>query len=247
VRPDLFSDSVAKQNLRMPETKKIYFYNTKSVHMEGDMLIIEEPHRRAAAKVVEMIAPEMERASGIYIITVGGESGSGKSTMAASIAEEFKKQAMSSFIFQQDDYFVFPPRTNSETRKKDISWVGPQEVKLDLLDEHLAEIKRGNVQIIKPLVVFGDNSIKEETIQTAPYQVVIAEGTYTTLLINADTHVFIDRDLNDTLEARRKRNREPQDAFLEQVLTIEHNIISAHKELADIIITKDYDIVPHAK
>ena len=211
--------------------------------MEGDILIIEEHHRRAAAQIVKMIFDKITAAPAKYIITVGGESGSGKSETAASIGAELKSKGINCYIFQQDDYFVYPPKTNARAREKDTGWVGPQEVRLDLLDSHLKELKRGNNKIVKPLVIFKEDRITEETVDLDEYGVIVAEGTYTTLLKNADTHVFIDRNLNDTLEARRKRNRETQDEFLENILTIEHNIISEHKKLAEIIITRDFDAV----
>ena len=211
--------------------------------MEGDILIIEDYHRKAAAQIVGMILGEIRQCKGKYIITVGGESGSGKSETAASIADSLQSQGIKSYIFQQDDYFVYPPKTNSEKRKKDISWVGPQEVKIDLLNRQLQSIKDGKNNIVKPLVLFKEDKITEETVNVSEFKVLIAEGTYTTLLKSADKHIFIDRDLNDTLEARRKRNREKQDDFLEKILTIEHNIISTHKQYAEIVITSDYNAI----
>lgn len=75
--------------------------------------------------------------------------------------------------------------------------------------------------------------------------VVIAEGTYTSLLNHVDRKVFIARNWLDTLDHRKKRNRgnEVGDPFIEQVLTIEHKIIAGHKQLADFVITKEYDVI----
>jgi uridine kinase len=74
---------------------------------------------------------------------------------------------------------------------------------------------------------------------------VIAEGTYATLLRNVDTKIFIDRNRLDTLEDRKKRNRrnEVNDPFTEQILITEHKIIAGHKLLADIVVTKDFDVL----
>jgi len=49
----------------------------------------------------------------------------------------------------------------------------------------------------------------------------------------------------DTLEHRRTRGRgtEAGDPFIEQVLQTEHKIIAGHRHLADILITKEYDVV----
>ena len=72
--------------------------------------------------------------------------------------------------------------------------------------------------------------------------VVIAEGTYTTLLDNVDTRIFIARNRLETMAARRRRGREEMDPFIERVLEIEHEIIAPHRELADVLITRDYEV-----
>jgi uridine kinase len=209
--------------------------------MKGDVLIISDHHRKAAQQAFTIIEKNIRDAAGKISITVAGESGAGKSEIAASLAEELEKAGFSTYIFQQDDYFVFPPKSNAEERKKDIGHVGTSEVKLGLLDEHIGKAKKGKEKITKPLVIFDEDKITTEELDPSGFDVFIAEGTYTTLLDNADFRIFIDRNINDTKESRLKRNREKQDEFLEQILEIEHNIISKHKSLADIIITKDYE------
>jgi len=211
--------------------------------MEGDVLIINNYHRKAAKQVVAILLQEIDKAEGKFFLTVAGESGAGKSEVAASIADELEKSGRKTFVFQQDDYFVYPPKTNAEKRKEDIGWVGMQEVKLSKLDEEIAAIRSGENKIEKPLVIFGEDKITSETVDVSGYDVFIAEGTYTTALKNVDAHIFIDRDVKDTKKARAKRAREKQDEFLEQILTIEHRIISAQKENADIIITKGFDAI----
>jgi hypothetical protein len=75
--------------------------------------------------------------------------------------------------------------------------------------------------------------------------VVIAEGTYTSLLKNTCTRIFIQRTRLDTLEHRKKRGRgnEADDPFVEQILMIEHMIIAGHMYLADFLITKEYEVL----
>ena len=58
--------------------------------------------------------------------------------------------------------------------------------------------------------------------------------------MNVDCKVFIDRNKIYTIESRKKRNREKQDEFLDRILTIEHEIISKHKAMADIVISKEW-------
>ena len=209
--------------------------------MKGDILIIDDNHRKAARQAVDIIFEDICGSRKKYVITVAGESGAGKSEVAASIAEVLEKENMKCFIFGQDDYFVYPPKTNAAQREKDISWVGMQEVKLDLLDKNIKDVLDGNTKITKPLVDFDADKIGEETVDLKDYHVLIAEGTYTTILKNADCRIFIDRNKMDTIESRKKRAREAQDEFLDRILTIEHEIISKHINLADIVITKEWE------
>jgi uridine kinase len=209
--------------------------------MKGDILIIDDNHRKAAAQIVALILKDIKSKKGKYVITVAGESGAGKSEIAESIADELNKFQLKSFIFGQDDYFKLPPKTNENKRKEDIAWVGMQEVKLNMFDDNIKSVLDGNFIITKPLVDFNADLIGSETVDLKNYQILLAEGTYTSILKNADCRVFIDRNKMDTTESRKKRAREPQDEFLDKILTIEHAIISKHKKLAHILISKQFE------
>jgi len=211
--------------------------------MKGDKIIIQPHHERAARQAAEFMLPELADVSGPVIITVAGESGAGKSEIAEALAEVFAENGIKSAILQQDDYFVYPPRTNETKRREDIYWVGTSEVRLDLMDANIQQIKDGASTIVKPLVDFDADSIGEDSLEIGEVDVVLVEGTYTTALENADRRVFIDRTYIDTRDARALRAREEQDDFLERVLSIEHDIISSHKPRADYIVTRDYNVI----
>jgi len=212
--------------------------------MRGDTIIVEAHHRKAAEKIIPLILPEIEASPAKYTLTVAGESGSGKSEMATAIAELLEKNGISCVILQQDDYFVYPPKTNDATRRKDIAWVGTQEVRLDLLDEHLQSFRDGTDSLEKPLVEYEADTITVENMEVGQARVAIAEGTYTTALNVVDTHIFIDRSYEDTRAHREKRNRDASelDQFTDGVLKIEHDIISAQKPRAKIVINTDYSV-----
>ncbi len=210
--------------------------------MKGDKIIVQPRDVVVARQIVELLWPEISSADGPFLVAIAGESGSGKSVIASALAATLNERSLAAVIIQQDDYFVYPPQTNAAMRRKDIGWVGPDEVRLDTLDEHLRQILSGSPQIVKPLVDYDANSIGEETVALAGTAVVLVDGTYTTLLKNVQRRVFIDRTREDTREARALRGREEQDDFLEQVLAIEHRIISAHRSMADIIVTRDYAV-----
>lgn len=210
--------------------------------MIGDKLVINEKHHKVAHIIVESILTEIQQTANRYAITIAGESGSGKSETAVALAEALARESVNSIIFQQDDYFVYPPKTNDDTRRRDIGWVGPQEVRLDLLDEHLEMALRGAESFTKPLVIYEEDQIAEETISLTNVNVIIAEGTYTTTLKNANCRAFIDLTYHATRASRLERSREEQDDFIEKVLEIEHKIISKHKAQADLIIDRNFNV-----
>ena len=214
--------------------------------MKGDVIVLEEHHQQAASKIIPEIIEKIKTKATRYIITVAGESGSGKSETGQAILEELEKHGTKAILLGQDDYFVLPPHSNDTKRRKDPEWLGPHvEVKLEVLEQNLKDAIHGKNKITKPLVDYRANLIEEETISLEGVKVVIAEGTYTSLLKNVDTRVFIARNRIDTLEHRQKRNRgkEVGDPFIENVLAMEHKIIAGHKHLADFVITKEYDVI----
>jgi uridine kinase len=212
--------------------------------MQGDKLAIQEHHVKAAQSIVRLLTPKISQHKGIFVVSIAGESGSGKSEIAAVLTKLLRDdENLKSIIIQQDDYFVYPPKTNAEMRRKDIRYVGLSEVRLDLLEQNLSNIMKGHYEIRKPLVIFEKDIITEEILHLEGTRVVIVEGTYTTLLHNVHQHIFINRTYVETRELRRERAREEQDQFLETILEIEHRIISSHKPQADIIVTKNYEAI----
>lgn len=210
--------------------------------MQGDVIIVEDHHRRVAEIIVRGLVDEIRASNGRYTLTVAGESGSGKSETARAIADVLEAQDIATVVLQQDDYFVLPPKSNDARRREDIAWVGTQEVRLDRLDSHLVAALGGATSVDKPLVIYEEDRVVEETLEFGNAKVVIAEGTYTTLLEHAIRRVFIDRNRLETMAARERRGREAMDPFIERVLEIEHAIISAHKARADVVITRGYDV-----
>ena len=211
--------------------------------MIGDSLLIKEHHTKIAKKIVAAIGDEIQKAKkkgAKYVITIGGESGSGKSETAHEMLKVLNEKGIGAENLTQDDYFVFPPKTNAMMRRNDIKWVGPHEVKLDFLDANLMDFKNGASEIYKPLVNFENDTIEHQIMDVTKFDVLIVDGTYTTILRFADKRIFIDRSYINTREDRVARGREEVDAVIEQVLEIEHRIVQSHKVRADILILPDF-------
>jgi uridine kinase len=210
--------------------------------MEGDIILVGEEHRRAAQRIADHLIAEIRAMPRRYTMTVAGESGSGKSETGRAIAEALAERDVPTVVLQQDDYYVLPPRFNDAARRANFAWVGTTEVRLDLLDAHLAAAQAGDAVITKPLVVYAENRVDEERLSLDGIRAVIAEGVYTSLCEHVDRRIFIDRNRLETMAHRQKRAREEFDPFIEEVLVKEHEIISQHRSRADIIITRDYDV-----
>lgn len=208
--------------------------------MIGDKLVIEQHHTERAKEVCDLVE---DRWTDTFVITVAGESGSGKSELAAEIARELTDRGHAADMLQQDDYFVFPPQTNHEMRRNNLDQVGPYEVKLDFMDANLRSFKRNESPIYKPLVVYDEDRITREEKDTSNLEALVAEGTYTSLLEFADFRVFIDRDYHQTKATREQRARDVLEPFIQDVLEREHRIISQHKSRADAVITSDFGSV----
>ena len=214
--------------------------------MKGDVLVIEAHHRRAAAQIVADLVDAIHAKVGRFLVTVAGESGSGKSETAAALAEQLLRVGVAAVVLGQDDYFVLPPKSNDERRRTDPDWLGPHvEVRFDLLQANVDAARAGASEIEKPVIDYDRNSAAMEVVSLEGVAVVIVEGTYVSLLRHVDRRIFIARNRLETLEHRQRRNRgsEAADPFIEGVLEVEHKIIAGHRALADFVLTRDFDVI----
>lgn len=205
--------------------------------MIGDKLIIEQHHTDRAEDITQMLDKKIYDR---FALSVAGESGAGKSELAFEIARLLNKRGINAAVLQQDDYFVFPPKTNHEMRRRNLEQVGTYEVKLDFLDSNIRSFKHGEKQIYKPVVIFDEDRIIVEEKDVGDLKVLIAEGTYTSLLSFVNFRIFIDRDYHQTFETRKRRARDEFEPFMLDVLEREHLIISKHRKLADVIVFPDF-------
>ena len=176
------------------------------------------------------------------VIAVAGESGSGKSVTATDLALVLNRDGIPAAILHQDDYFIRPPRTNHEFREQHIASVGPQEVQMALIQQHIAQFRQGDDTVTGPKVNHAANRFDTQVIELTGCEVLVVEGTYVLQLADVDICVFLEATWEDTAAARRARKRDIDAPFVAQVLAIEHEIIAKQVALADVVIDRDYRI-----
>lgn len=208
--------------------------------MIGDKLTYHSTYKHITSLVINELKDKLNKR---ICIAVGGESGCGKTSLTYAFLKDIEEATnLRGYIFHADDYFILPPKTNHNNRIDAIANVGVHEVQLELLDSHISEFKNSETKLKKPLVIYDENVILEEFVNSLDYDFCLVEGTYVMLLQNPDYKVFMDINYNDTRALRIQRARDIIDDFAEEVLEIEHQIVKKHKDLATISMNKAFQI-----
>lgn len=175
------------------------------------------------------------------VIGVAGESGSGKSTAAAQLAALLNARGIPTAFINQDNYFIRPPRTNHEFRLQSLDHVGPHEVQLSLIGEHIAAFRAG-ASVTAPEVNYPANRFDRTTRDFAGLQVLIVEGTYVLMLDQLDVRVFLEATHRDTHERRMARNRDIWEPIIDTILDIEHRLIAPQGDQAHWLIDREFHL-----
>ena len=181
----------------------------------------------------------LERALGARdrcVIGVAGESGSGKSVTATSLARELGARGYAAVVLHQDDYFVLPPRANHAAREHDINRVGPLEVNLAHLQSHVAAFREARDGIDGPAVDYAADRFDTVRVDFGSIRVLVVEGTYVLGLEDLDMRIFLEATYADTRARRRARARDVDSPFVERVLAIEHAAVARQSVLADLLV-----------
>jgi uridine kinase len=207
--------------------------------MIGDVLLITENHKTAAQAIIRRI---LEIPSKKIVIAVSGESGSGKSELAHMIAKEIKSRGERAKILHTDNYYLVSPTDRTAWRMKNgIRSVGLSEYNWDLLAQNIEDFKQDKESTLPCIDLLTD---QEDRLMTnfKGIRYLVLEGLYA-LKANTDLKIFIDLTYHETKKAQILRGKEPQNAFRVQVLEREHEVVRELKHLADLIVTKEFNIL----
>jgi uridine kinase len=180
------------------------------------------------------------------IIGIAGGSGSGKSTVAANVAELLTTSSVA-FIDMDAYYKNFPQLTVDERRK--LNWDHPDAFDYDLLCRHL-EALSGRTPVDKPEYDFVTHLRRPETTRIEPADVVVIDGIL--LFVDdrvrelCDVKVFVDADADIRLIRRLQRDTRdrgrPLDEIIDQYLStvqpMHLQFVEPSKRYADVIVPR---------
>ena len=196
--------------------------------------------RPAAEQILNELDLSAEK---ISVIAISGESGSGKTTLSETLKSILTERNYNVLLLHQDNYFRLPPQKNHQARINNFSQVGPQEVRLSLLDEHIRKLKKRMVKEVSVPVMNWKTDMEETMlINIENIQVVLVEGTYVQSLQEPDYKIYINTHHSKTYQKRLSRNREEVTDFITKVLEKESKIIQEQGQLADLVLDDQLQI-----
>lgn len=219
--------------------KALFRNNISSIK---ESLVIRKEYFNLSEELFEIFKKEGLLSKEKIVIAIAGESGSGKSVTAKCLHTTLMKNGVSSTIIHQDGYYKYPPKENHQKRKENVNWVGVNELHLDKMQQHIDDFRSCRSEIVIPVVNYKLNQFSSTRQTIADKQILLVEGVYAFFLKNIDFKIYMSRTFHETLEKRKSRIRESYDPFVEQVLEIEHDLLSSHRSIADVVINKDYEI-----
>lgn len=205
--------------------------------MTSDTHRAATPPELAATADALMDALDALRArSARTVIGIAGESGSGKTTTALALSRALAARGRAPATLHQDDYFLRPPRLNHEFRRRHPESVGPGEVNLALLGEHLAAFRAGRSGVLVPVVDAEADRFDARTRDFSGVDVLVVEGTYVLLLDDVDVGIFLSATHEQTHARRLVRARDVFEPFVEDVLRTEHAVIAPQRARASLVV-----------
>ena len=211
--------------------------------MLGDVLLITEKHEKAAEQIVDRLG-RIE--SDKMVIAIGGESGSGKSELAHVISRRLKDKGELAKILHIDNYYKVSPQERTEWRKRHgVESIGLSEYNWDLINQNIAEFRESKEAVLPCIDLLTDQEDRLIT-NFEGIKYLIVEGLYP-LRADADLKIFIDLTYHETKKAQILRGKEPQNEFRLQVLQREHEVVQSLRPSADLLVTKDFDVVEARK
>lgn len=180
----------------------------------------------------------------MYIIGIGGGTGSGKTTVVKKIMSALKGESVA--LIPQDSYYNDNTHLTMSERRL-INYDHPDAFDWELLHQQISDLRRGK-SIEQPTYDYITSNRMEETIHINPCEVIIIEGIMALyrkdLRDLMDLKIYVDTDadirlirniLRDTVERGRTAEMVIE-RYMKVLKPMHEEFIEPTKRFADLII-----------
>jgi uridine kinase len=213
--------------------------------MLGDILIINDMHKEAAASIFEHIKVARKKLPRRYryVVGISGESGSGKSELSHALGKLLKKDNIRVKVIHTDNYYKIQPLLREEWRRnKGMDKIGLKEYDWTKIKKTIRDFREAQECVI-PCVDLIPEQVDKLITDFSKVNLLIIDGLYAIDTPDLDLKVFIDLTYHETKINQIVRMKEEMNDFRINILEREHIAVQSLKERADLIIDKQYKVV----
>jgi len=180
------------------------------------------------------------------VIGVAGGTGSGKTTLAARIAESFAEEAVATL--NHDAYYIDRSDLSAQERAAQ-NYDHPSAFDNELLIGQLDLLSEGE-SVERPVYSFVTHTRLEETVRVGPRPVILLEGILVLengeLRRRMDIRIFVDCDEDERLIRRLRRDIRERgrtiasalDQYLTTVKPMHEQFVEPSKRYADLVVPR---------
>ena len=179
----------------------------------------------------------------VYVIGIAGGSGSGKSTFAARLREQFPDSVA---LISCDNYYRAHDDIPLEERRL-LNYDAPESLEFDHVVSHLRALKRGQA-VDCPVYDFALHNRSDKVLRIEPRPVIIVDGILIlsdpALRETFDLGIYVETDADERILRRARRDMEVRgrriDDIMAQYLTtvkpMHEMYVEPSKKHADLIL-----------
>lgn len=193
--------------------------------MLGDRKLFKKEHYIKAKIIKPLIMQKYFHKK--LIISLGGESGTGKTEIASIIQERLwnKHKIRCKTIHIDDYYFSSWQDRNDIRKKKGIKSVGINEINWELINKITKTFKSKSKVLRVQRIHKYTNCIEYVKTDNQNIDILLFEGLYANNIKDADIQIFLEGTYNQTKNFRKERKKEEQTTFRDRILQKEHKEI----------------------
>ena len=186
----------------------------------------------------------------MYIISICGGSGSGKTTFTDKVRKEVKEDIS---VIHMDSYYLPKLPKELQTSNGQPNYDHPNAFDWNLLRTHIKSLKKGKA-INAPLYDFKKNSRIKKTVLIKPSKVVLFEGIFSlydesirslsdiTAFLHVEADIRFIRRLHRDVEERGRSLDSVITQYYETVRPMYQKYLDPQRQFADFVVGEETDI-----